>query len=644
MRALFERILHEERGGMTILVIGFVPVAIALAAFVIDAANGFEHRRHLQLQADAGVLAAAQEMTRCGTDPAGANAAIATQASAYSGAATNAQIGGPDAQGRVRTVLNGSGYASASGSDGLPCSTGFIDLKLTEQQTPGIFAFINPFDVHAHARVEALRVQSSDRLLPIAAEDPVPRSAKAIFVDESTGQPVASTPLQANGSQGGLSIFDNSAAPVSVPITAEHIGVRIALSGKSTVGDCGQTLVACYDAGDPNAGIVHIRGWSAAGSVSGNNGKPLPRSVALKQGTCTDAYFSVSSSGCAVAVVAKVDFGVAPADAKLWATVGRDRYAMTYDATQGTWSSGAVVPVPAAAGPVPIGLDWAQTSGTAGGANCTSKGNNPCTGSLGTVQRSFGATPDRSGPIELAEVLEGVTGGANSLERCSAVTGSCTHGLVVRIGIAGTLDLSTVGGTPVRLRIVQGSQNQSLDCDPASSNLKDELAQGCGPAYTRNDGTPCPATPTALWSTAQPWPCVAVAPGNATNQIAEGLNTRILGEPKPSSCTAPNKWPDVRSGDPRVVYVIVTPFGSFAGNGSTTVPVLRLAAFYVTGWTGQGGGFQNPCLGQGDERPRDSAEIVGRFIKYVETPNTGDTSNEHCDLSSVDVCAAVLVQ
>jgi hypothetical protein len=224
------------------------------------------------------------------------------------------------------------------------------------------------------------------------------------------------------------------------------------------------------------------------------------------------------------------------------------------------------------------------------------------------------------------------------------VQSSCTHGLVARIGIEGTLALSQVNGPPVRLRVVQGSQNQSLDCDPAKANLKDELAEGCGPAYARNEGTSCPSSPNTLWASPQPWECVAVQTGSASNQIAEGLNTRVLGEAKPSTCTATNKWPDVQNGDPRIVYVIVTPFGSFSGNGSTTVPVLRLAAFYITGWMGQGGGFQNPCLGQGDEAPRDNAEIVGRFIKYVETPNTGNTSTDHCDFDSIDVCAAVLVQ
>ena len=89
-------------------------------------------------------------------------------------------------------------------------------------------------------------------------------------------------------------------------------------------------------------------------------------------------------------------------------------------------------------------------------------------------------------------------------------------------------------------------------------------------------------------------------------------------------------------GDPRIVYVFVTPVGSFDGSGNDTKPVLGLAAFYLTGWD------RDPCAD--DDQPNDKAEIVGRFIKYVETPNEGGAGDDTCDLSSLDVCAAVLVE
>ena len=257
-------------------------------------------------------------------------------------------------------------------------------------------------------------------------------------------------------------------------------------------------------------------------------------------------------------------------------------------------------------------------------------------------------SPDRSGPLGLAQVSEGGTQ-TDSLQRCSAVLTNCTHNLVVKIGIKGGLALSDTNDPPVRLRVIGGSQNQSLDCDPALSNLKDELAAGCAPSYTPfTNTTPCPSSPAVLWSIPNPptpWECVATQTGNATNQVAEGLNQRILGSRSPDTCPLDrrNRWPNVEPGDRRIVFVIVTPFGAFSGSGNTTVPVMRFAAFYITGWTGQGGGFDNPCLAVGDEMPTNPAEIVGRFIKYVDTPNDGGAGGATCDFSAIEPCIAVMV-
>jgi hypothetical protein len=201
----------------------------------------------------------------------------------------------------------------------------------------------------------------------------------------------------------------------------------------------------------------------------------------------------------------------------------------------------------------------------------------------------------------------------------------------------------------VALRVVGGSQNQSLDCDPAKSQLKDELATGCGPTYVRNTGQACPATASALWSTAQPWNCVAIQTGSATNQVPAGMNTRILGTASPTTCTAPNHWssfPNFNPSDPRLIEVFLTPFGSFSGSGSTTVPVTDFATFYVTGWTGQGQGFNNPCQGNGDDPVpnNDAGYIVGHFVKYIQTLNTGGSGSSPCDLSAFGTCVAVLTR
>ena len=58
IRHAFERVAHEERGVVMVIFATFIPVFILIAAFVIEIADGMEHRRQLQLQADAGALAA----------------------------------------------------------------------------------------------------------------------------------------------------------------------------------------------------------------------------------------------------------------------------------------------------------------------------------------------------------------------------------------------------------------------------------------------------------------------------------------------------------------------------------------------------------------------------------------------------------
>jgi hypothetical protein len=328
--------------------------------------------------------------------------------------------------------------------------------------------------------------------------------------------------------------------------------------------------------------------------------------------------------------------------ATLSATVAGQSYPMTFNAGTGTWSTSGSIPIAPQSGPKDVGLHW-QITKMANGSNCNG---GQCRGDLNALQRTLSASDPTSGPIGLAQVSEGGLM-TNVYERCSTLRASCTHSLVVKIGVAGGLALSTAGGPPIRLRVIDGSQNQSLDCDPKISNLRGELAAGCTPLYRPHEASDpdCPNSPGALWSRPNPpaWDCVAAQTGNATNQIAQGLNQRVFGTSTPSSCTQPNHWPNWEPGDPRIIFVIVTPFGSFGGSGSTTVPVIRFAAFYLTGWTGQGSGA-NPCIGHGDEVPNDAGEIVGRFINYVETPNNGGAGGSTCNFSALDPCVAVMVE
>ena len=148
----------------------------------------------------------------------------------------------------------------------------------------------------------------------------------------------------------------------------------------------------------------------------------------------------------------------------------------------------------------------------------------------------------------------------------------------------GGLQIQSQATDPViELRVV-GSQNQSIDCDPDQPNLRDEIENGCEPTYKINPSFNCPAY-NALWGLPQPWKCVKTQTGGAVGQVEHGMKDRILGGA--NSCTAPINWPNFEPGDPRIVPLIITPFGSFSGSGNDIIPVLDFGAFYVVGWNGR---------------------------------------------------------
>lgn len=663
------RDLSDERGAVLVMVAVWMPVLIVMLTFVVDVGNWFEHKRHLQMQADAAALAAAHDF-RIPCD----NAPIEAAANAYGGDTYNAQIGGTPASKVFRRINSKTFYDQPGASDDTvelpPCQAAMVDVKMTETDLPWFFrplgaAFPSIKHINARARVSINQIASTSGALPLGVPDTNPRGARAIFINEDTGATLGSVTLSKVGSSNGLVVWDNAGAPLAVTFasSAVHVGVVIALGG-TTSATCGAPLVNCYDAGaakladgTPAAGVLHVRGWTAAGSgLQAGNNDPIARDVRLMPGTCSDAYFNAAAASCTIGVTAQADFGtVAGADqttvvgAQLTAKAGGQSYPMTYSAATKTWSSGTVIPVAAASGPLPVTIDWAETKGTLRGDGCKTGNGNKCTGSFGAVQRSFAASDARSGPIQAATVSEAGVAGANSFERCSTVQTSCTHSLVVRIGVKGNLANATSASDGiVALRVIGGSQNQSLDCDPDLSQLKDELANGCAPTYGINSGTACPSSKTVLWAGSQPWRCVAISTGAATNQVPAGMNKRVLGSEKPATCTAPNHWsqfPDLPPGDPRLLQVFLTPFGSFDGSGSTTVPVTDFATFYVTGWTGSGQGFTNPCQGQGDDPVpnNDPGYIVGHFVKYISNVATSSGSSA-CDLTAFGSCVAVMTR
>jgi len=645
----------------------WLPALLLFATFVIDVGNWFIHHRHLQLQADAAALAAAGDFRIPCTDQP-----ILDRAADYSGHPANYSSAGPaynpqvsNRQASVRVMFNSPTYynqgspVDSTVRTGPPCTAGMIDVKLTETDLPWFFGYgkVVPF-VNAHARVEIKPVATQAGALPVGVPDVNPQSGRVMLINESTGATIATQPLQPAAAAAGLAYWDNSGAPLTFTMPNAPVGVRVAFGG-STSTTCGDPLVQCYDLTDPAHGLSYIRSWTTTGT------SPVVRDAALTAGSCSNPYFN--QDGCTVGLTADVDVGTNDATGLTLAatpTTGNNQSAASAMTLQGAcapavatcnrWASSAPVQMPAGTGPATMYLHWSKRTGTWNGLTCKNGGNNPCEGFI-PVQRTFRATDARSGPIKDLVVSEGGVGGANTFAAGTA------RSLVVSVGITGSLGYAASVADPVvALRVIGGSQNQSLDCDPNVSKLKDELAAGCAPQYTKNMGTACPGSVSALWGTAQPWACVAVQTGSATNQVPSGLNLRVLGSEKPNTCPGPvgalghNNWsmfPDLPVGDPRIVQVFLTPFGSFDGSGNTTVPVTNFATFYVTGWTGQGQGFDNPCQGNGDDPVpnNDAGYIVGHFIRYVQSLNTGGGGPGFCDLTaggplSSGTCVAVLTQ
>jgi hypothetical protein len=81
------------------------------------------------------------------------------------------------------------------------------------------------------------------------------------------------------------------------------------------------------------------------------------------------------------------------------------------------------------------------------------------------------------------------------------------------------------------------------------------------------------------------------------------------------------------------------PFGSFAGSGNGTLSVSGFAAFYVTGWGGQGNNG-DPCAGD-DQTP--AGTLVGHFIKYVSHVDNAPAT-QPCDANDPTYCELVLTQ
>lgn len=688
----------DDRGGVLVIVAVAMTSLVLIAAFVIDIANFYSHKRHLQLQADAAALAGARHLTIGGCS----NNLIETGARTYGGSDSpdgvlirqqpyNDQLGGTPAS-KVHILVNSENYwdgEDTSFTDGHPCDADkqYIDIKATESNLPWFFGFGGFVrTINAHARVALVQQSTANGTLPIAVPNPLPTSAAAIFINEGTGAILGIDALNHVPGSGTLDMWQTD--PVSVLIQGPATGVVIALSGRpalSLTGTlteiCSQALTDCYDAGanPPTRGVSFIRGYSVSGSGTQPN-PPKLRSVELF-GTGCSPYFSDGT--CTYDLVARIDAGVALPEADqiytakgVQLTASTDPNCAFVAGSDKCWH--ANLTLPAGTGPDDIGITWAETSGQLQIGNkletCKTGGGNKCEGTFGVAQRAYSAKEANSGPMKLVEIFNCDDPSCAVPDRHSYPTGE-SHSFMVVVGISGTLRNATSTSDPiVALRVATqgggGNTGHSLDCDPNYTNLKEELAKGCRPSYVPNLGSPdCALIGTsALWGSQQPWKCVAVNTGSSPNDVPAGLNERILLDDKANVCplagqNGHNNWAlfdqnyvptpgDTRGqdgfpiGDRRILNAYLTTYGAFSHvNGTSgSVPVVGFGHFYVTGWTGQGGGFNNPCQGNGDDPVpnNDSGLIVGHFIRYVDT--LGGDGTLACDPNSINACVIVMTK
>ena len=602
--------MRDERGAVLVIVATVLFALLGLAVLVIETANWFEHRRHLQLQADAAALAggAAFQLPGC------SDTTIYTAVRQYAGVKDvtyaspyNQQVGGtPSANAHV--LVNSTKYWRDGGTDysdgGTPCAASMVDVKMTETDLPWFLEnFLVP-TINAHARVAMKLVDSLGGQLPIGVPDVNPQSGAVIFYDEANPGNAATTYakyVRKLGSANGLNEWSNTDpsgiyTPASVIMPPSgRLGVVLAfssdgpptsspmritdLSGNpmSATAICTQARVDCY-ANPASSGLLFVNG----GRNTAPDKTPVLENATLETSNCPDsyAYFTYNTASCTAILKVYFISNVSNlANVRLTAIPGAPCSAGGGGDMNGGGNLRNIdITIPANAGPCPITVNWAVRSETnfpsapsPPGVTCPNNfpKSGTCFGTFGVTQVAFGGNDDLSGPVRIAHLINMDSSYTTGLGTCPGPLGygaACNttqisgspRSLAVDVELAGALTTS-VSDPPVLLRIVGSSQNGSLDCNP-TGNLREQIAIGCKPRYAINTdpnfacGNPPWKTKADIFASTPPFPCVAIQTGGTVGQFTQGIQQRILGGSNscPASGPGRNYWsryPDFPTSD-----------------------------------------------------------------------------------------------
>ncbi len=198
--------LAGERGAVLVMFAVFASVMILFASFVLDVGNWFEHKRHLQNQADAAAFAASQSFAFPCTEAVkheiyenaaqyGGVGSVITPEGTFTSALEpyNTQIGNAN-KGNVVAEINKKTYFGQP-SKGQPNETttvekapcepeaSMIDVKMTESELPWFFKAFNVKDINVHARVAVRAETTATKVLPLIESEPV--EARVFYVDDT---------------------------------------------------------------------------------------------------------------------------------------------------------------------------------------------------------------------------------------------------------------------------------------------------------------------------------------------------------------------------------------------------------------------------------------------------------------------------